>query len=692
MRVATKRCPMSSMEPATRPGVFQPLVAGPLLRGRSIVRCGVDLRAAAQARGIATGFHDARGEFHNVSPDVLQRLVDALPAPPPRRYIPSTMVIRREPSGLDGNHEIVLATAAAHFGWVLAQESRVIARGEVNGASIHLAGDILKVGTYRLELRDAAGAAVETAIVLVSPARAFTGYFNRSWLLTTQLYSLVSDRNWGIGDFTDLANLVRIAAGQGCAGIGLNPLHALFEDDPTGSPYAPNSRLFLNPLYVDVEALPEFDVSWRRRVEGEIAAQKTSPLIDYRMAANLKMSALRRAFEEFQGGASAERAASFERFRQQRGPLLRQFASFEAARHTFSGPWWDWPDEWRAPARMASAAIDDGFASRIAFVEFLQWCADEQLRGCADLAASLGMPIGLYLDVAVGVRSGGFDAWFEQAVLVRDLSVGAPPDLLNTAGQNWGLAGFNPVGLESQAFEPFREMVRASFRYAGAVRLDHVLGLQRLYMIPNGLGAHCGSYVAMPIDALLAVIAQESHAARAVVIGEDLGTVPDGFRDKMADWGLFSYRVMLFERSHDGAFLPGEAYSANALATFSTHDLPTFGGWQSSHDLATKHRLGIDPGETEAARTHARRMLSERLRSDGIDGAAFPGVIEFLSRSPSRLLAVALEDILEVVDQVNIPGTVDEHPNWRRRLPVSLEQLADRLDGRLGYALAERQI
>jgi 4-alpha-glucanotransferase len=209
-------------------------------------------------------------------------------------------------------------------------------------------------------------------------------------------------------------------------------------------------------------------------------------------------------------------------------------------------------------------------------------------------------------------------------------------------------------------------------------------------MIPSGLGAHRGSYVAMPIDALLAVIAQESQAARAVVIGEDLGTVPDGFRDKMAEWGLFSYRVMLFERSHDGAFLPADAYSASALATFSTHDLPTFAGWRSSHDLTTKHRLGIDPGETQDARDDAQRMLAERLRSDGINDNGFPGVIEFLSRSPARLLAVALEDVLGVIDQVNIPGTVSEHPNWRRRLPIDLGQLADRLEDRLRCAVVSR--
>jgi 4-alpha-glucanotransferase len=194
----------------------------------------------------------------------------------------------------------------------------------------------------------------------------------------------------------------------------------------------------------------------------------------------------------------------------------------------------------------------------------------------------------------------------------------------------------------------------------------------------------------MPLDALLAVIVQESHAARAVVIGEDLGTVPEGFRDKLADWGVFSYRVMLFERGGDGSFLPADAYTPNALVTFSTHDLSSFCGWQSLKDLATKRSLGIDPGETDQARAVAHRMMGERLRGDSIQDTGFCGVIEFLSRSPSRLLAIALEDILGIADQVNIPGTVDEHPNWRRRLPVPVEQLGAKFDDRFRQALGAR--
>jgi 4-alpha-glucanotransferase len=290
------------------------------------------------------------------------------------------------------------------------------------------------------------------------------------------------------------------------------------------------------------------------------------------------------------------------------------------------------------------------------------------------------MRVGLYLDVAVGVQSGGFDAWNEQAAISRHLSVGAPPDALNTAGQNWGLAGFNAAGLTMRSFEPFREMLRASMRYGGAIRLDHVLGLKRLYLVPHGYAARNGVYVNMPFEALLAVTAQESMTHRCVVIGEDLGTVPEGFREQMADWGIWSYQVMMFERDDAGAFRGIDHYSANALVTFNTHDLSTYAGWRSFSDLKLKRSIGIDPGETDDARWQALSMLSDILRHHAIDGHDFYAVTGFLARTKSRLLTISLEDILGLLDQPNIPGTVDEHPNWRRRLPQAIDEIAAAID------------
>jgi 4-alpha-glucanotransferase len=325
------------------------------------------------------------------------------------------------------------------------------------------------------------------------------------------------------------------------------------------------------------------------------------------------------------------------------------------------------------------------------FIEFVQWNADAQLQSCKQLAKRLGMRVGLYLDVAVGVQSDGFDAWNDQISISRHLAVGAPPDGLNTAGQDWGLAGFNPAGLEARSFEPFREMLRASMRHAGAIRLDHVLGLKRLYLVPRGFRPDNGAYVHMPFEALLAATALESDAHRCIVIGEDLGTVPEGFREQMADWGIWSYLVMLFERDEHGRFRGLERYSADALVTFNTHDISTYAGWRSFSDLKLKRSLGIDPGESDDARWHALGMLDEVLRHYAIQDHDLYSVLRFLARAPSRLLAISLEDLLGVVDQPNVPGTVNEHPNWRQRLPLAVDEIASAIDiAALRRAVKER--
>jgi len=404
-------------------------------------------------------------------------------------------------------------------------------------------------------------------------------------------------------------------------------------------------------------------------------------MIDYVGIAGLKWRALRAAFDMFTAGATEGRRQDLEIFRAERAALLSRFACFEVLRHRFNKPWWEWPDEWRQPDDARCAELHHGTdAAEIAFVEFVQWTADRQLAAAKDRAHQLGMKVGLYLDVAVGVQSDGFDAWNEQVAISRHLGVGAPPDPLNTAGQSWGLAGFNATGLEQKSFEPYREMLRASMRHAGAIRLDHVLGLKRLYLVPAGFSAADGVYVQMPFEALLAATAQESVASRCVVIGEDLGTVPEGFRDQIASWGIWSYLVMMFEREDHGPFKSLDRYLANALVTFNTHDLSTYAGWRSFGDLKTKRALGIDPGESDDARWHALAMLDEVLRNNGIGNNDLYSVVNFLARTSSRLLAIALEDFLGVVDQPNIPGTVNEHPNWRRRLPVPLEQIASRID------------
>ena len=644
----------------------------------------MDLYSQAKNLGILTEFVDGQGERRVTDQTALEIIVNALPQRAKRRLVEGTVVIR---SGQP--RRTVLAEAAAlPVRWRIDADATIIAEGEARDRTIMWPED-LPLGCYRLQLVGADAVSEEVPLV-VAPARAFAGDFDRGWLLAVQLYGIRSARNWGIGDFTDLKGLIELAAHLGADGVGLNPLHVLFDDRPGDcSPYSPNSRLFLNPLYIDVEQIPEYQGGPDAEA---LARLQRAATVDYIAVAEQKWRAMRSAFAAFATGASAARRQDFEEFRTEQGSLLAHFACFEVLRHRFDKPWWEWPEEWQRPDDAKCADLRAGHDKReIEFVEFVQWTADRQLRSCKALADSLGMKVGLYLDVAVGVQSNGFDAWNEQEAISRHLAVGAPPDPLNVLGQNWGLAGFNAAGLEIKRFAPFRDMLRASMRYAGAIRLDHVLGLKRLYLVPHGFPAKNGAYVQMPLEALFAVTALESVARGCVVIGEDLGTVPEGFREQMADWGIWSYQVMMFGRDDEARFFGIEHYWPNALITFNTHDLSTYAGWRSFSDLKMKRSLGIDPGETDDARWHALGMLDEVLRRYGIHHHDLYSVAGFLARTKSRLMALSMEDLLGVVDQPNIPGTIDEHPNWRQRLPVALDAIGATIDvGALRAATGER--
>ncbi|MGJ4916957.1 4-alpha-glucanotransferase [Bradyrhizobium oligotrophicum] len=628
----------------------------------------MDLYSEAHSLGILTEFYDGQGQRRVTDEAALKIIVEAFPRPTPHRLLSGAIVIR---SGQPARSRLNEA-AKLPVRWTIRHGDAEIAKGDAGEVLVEWPGD-LPVGSYRLELVDASSYREELPL-LVAPAKAFAGDFDRVWLLAVQLYGIRSGRNWGMGDFTDLANLITLCAELGADGVGLNPLHALFDDRPGDfSPYAPNSRLFLNALYVDVEQAPGFANGPDSKA---LEPLRRAELVDYKGVAALKWPALRAAFDAFMAAPDAAAAAEFKAYRAERGELLARFTCFEVLRHRFQKPWWDWPEEWRQPDAARCAALLSGPDRREAeFIAYVQWLAERQLRHCRDLAHRLGMKVGLYLDVAVGVQSDGFDAWNEQGAISRTLSVGAPPDPLNTVGQNWGLAGFNAPGLALRNFEPFREMIRASMRHAGAIRLDHVLGLKRLYLVPHGFPAKQGAYVQMPFDALLAATVIESVANDCIVIGEDLGTVPEGFREQMADWGLWSYKVMIFERDDNGRFRDVDFYPPNALVTLNTHDLSTYAGWRSFGDLKTKRGLGIDPGESDQDRWDALGLWDEVLRHNGIQANDVHSAIAFLSRTRSRLLVISLEDLLQVVDQPNIPGTIDEHPNWRRKMPVKLEDI-----------------
>jgi 4-alpha-glucanotransferase len=632
----------------------------------------MDLLAQARTKGIQAEFIDALGKLRVTEPAALRSILEALPERRAYCFVSGPVVVR---AGRPGRTELSEAVALP-LQWKILNGAKPIAEGDAQGRAIAWPAD-LPFGYWRLKLVDAAGSE-EEAPLIVAPERAFGGDFDRGWLLAVQLYSIRSARNWGIGDFTDLADLIALASQLGADGVGLNPLHALFDDRPTDcSPYSPNSRLFLNPLYIDVEKIPEYSPDLLPDARDTAARLREGDRVNYAEVARLKWRGLHAVFDRFIASAGAARRHEFAKFRAERAPLLSHFACFEVLRHRFAGPWWEWPKEWRQPDERKCAELRDGpDRLEVQFIEFVQWTAEQQLHDAKELAGRLGMKVGLYLDVAVGVQSDGFDAWNEQGAISRHLAVGAPPDVLNTVGQDWGLAGFNAGGLEAQSFVPFAEMLAASMRHAGAIRLDHVLGLKRLYLVPRGFRPDNGAYVHMPFEALLATVARESTAHRCIVIGEDLGTVPEGFRETMQDWGIWSYLVMMFERDDQGRFHNVDHYRPNALVTLNTHDLSTYAGWRSFSDLKMKLSLGLDPGESEQARWDALGMLDDILRHNAIHSNDLYSVLAFLSRTRSRLLAVSLEDLLGVIDQPNIPGTIDEHPNWRQRLPVALDQIA----------------
>ncbi len=663
----------------------------------------MDLKSRAIEFGIEPDFVDGQGCPRSASPEVLRFIIETSVAPKGHRFVSGPLVMR---AGRMPKDPIHVVPTELPVDWAICSDATMddqiappaLLKGRSFDGLIPWPGD-LEPGVYRLKLIDAVGRQDE-APLMIAPQRAFGGDFDRVWVLTIQLYSLRSTANWGIGDFTDLMEIIKFGAKAGAAGIGLNPVHVLFDSYPADcSPYSPNSRLFLNPLYIDVSRAPDFPAAFLTDHSDRLDALRRADSVDYIEVADLKSRALRLAFSLFNTGGDAVDMDAFQAFRRERGSQLHRFACFEVLRHRYGGPWWEWPMEYRSPHPAPLDQLNSEYASEIAYIEFVQWIADRQLCQCRDLANSLGMPIGLYLDVAVGVKADGFDAWNEQGAISRHASVGAPPDALNITGQSWGLAGFSAVGLEQAMFQPFRKMIQSAMRYAGAIRLDHVLGLQRIYLVPSGFAASEGVYVRMPFEALLAVTAIESQRHKCIVIGEDLGTVPEGFRAHVADFGIWSYRVMMFERQFDGAFKPPGHYAQDALATFSTHDLPTFAGWIAGHDLMVKRELGLDPGETDEQRQSALALFPRVAPQGEVGDISFTDALRFLNETPSRVVAISMEDLQGVIEQPNVPGTIDEHPNWRRKLPVSIDameaevnvtELRQRLGSRCSATMVQR--
>jgi (1->4)-alpha-D-glucan 1-alpha-D-glucosylmutase len=581
--------------------------------------------------------------------------------------------------------------------WPLVERETV--DGEAHVARAVSIEGVPPVGYHRLEVLDARGGSTAAAL-WVAPERCYlppaleSG--RRIWGPAIQLYALRSQRNWGIGDFTDLANLVALAARHGADVVGLNPLHALFAHDPRHcSPYSPSSRLFFNALYLDVEAVPEFasSAAARARVatadfQAQLAQLRAAELVDYDGVRAAKFEILELLARELRG----ERAQAFERFKRGGGEDLRRHALFDALQeHLYASDpacwgWPAWPAEYRDPDSPAVTAFAAANAARIDFYAYLQWLAGEQLAAAAARAAD--MAVGLYADLAVSVDAGGAECWAQQRLYANRVRIGAPPDDFNPTGQDWGLPPWQPEALRAAAHAPLVAVLRANMRHAGALRIDHVMALMRLYLIAPESDAAQGAYVHYAFEELLAAVAIESHRHRCLVIGEDLGTVPDAIRAALAAAGVLSYRLLYFEREADGGFRPPADFPALALVAASTHDLPTLAGWWEERDLALRESLFAGAAPAAAQRTQRARdrsaLLDLLVRERLWPAAAEPppllnerlsGAIHaHVARTNAAIAVVQPEDIFGAREQVNLPGTTNEHPNWRRKLEVALER------------------
>jgi 4-alpha-glucanotransferase len=527
----------------------------------------------------------------------------------------------------------------------------------------------------------------------------------RVWGITCQLYGLRSARNWGIGDFEDLAELGELAASAGADFLGVNPLHALFLADPSRySPYSPSSRQFLNPLYISVDGLGPAAMGVDAAA---LHAARTTELVDYVQVARLKRRAFEAGYQDFcvsNRHWGNEATGEFEAFCAKRGTSLRRFALYEAlsddlAAKGYHCAWHGWPEPYRSLDSPVVRRFEREQARRIAFHMWLQWVAERQLRRAQDRTIAAGMRIGLYLDLAVGVAPDGADTWSQPGNVVTEARIGCPPDMFNDSGQDWGLAPLSPTALSASDLEPFEAMLAELMGTAGAVRIDHAMGLMRLYLIPADAHATDGAYLRYPMREMLRRLAQISRQRSTIVIGEDLGTVPSGFRAVMSAAEIQGYRILYFEREDNGWFRSPRAYAHRALACLSTHDLPTLKGWWRGSDVDERERLGGYSPESathmRAARAQDRVLFLAALKHEGVLPSSLEGVLNgtspcpeelpaeaclaahaLLAKASSRLVAVQLEDLAGVKEQANLPGTANEHPNWRRKLPTNLKDIA----------------
>ena len=673
------------------------------------------LEQQAVQAGIDLGYHDINGTYHVTKTEVLESIVAVLDKSKPDSdglYL-NTMVAHENgeeslqmPSEFHGAEAVVLIDEADKC------QTLTLYPGDNDTLWIKLPQ--LACGYYTLSAETGGKSCFVRLIVapesVYQPKLLANG--GRMNGLTMHLYSLRSERNWGIGDFTDLLNLMKYAAEKKLDFVGINPLHALFTSKPAfASPYSPSSREWLNPIYLDVEKVGAFTYNeqlknWlaQPKIRQRIAALRITETVTYTAVWACKRDALHMAFNAFEQdtceAAENERAA-FEAFVLEKGKALRGFGLFEALDQYYSRPgqvgWQSWPSEFHQPDGEAVEKFARSHEREIRFYMWLQWLCAEQLREVNQAAAEYGVKLGIYGDLAVGVARGSADTWLNRQDYCMDLSVGAPPDPLGPTGQNWDLPPLNPSMLKHTGYEKFAHLLRENMRLYGVLRIDHVMALCRLWWVLNGKTADFGAYVHYDAEVMFAILALESRRNRCVIIGEDLGTVPDEARHLLNRYQVFSYKVMYFSKGWNGFQLP-EEYPEQAITVISTHDVAPLAGYWTGKDLDTMFKLGTlpDAAAFQTAldeREHDKADLLDKLKETGCLGAdvqmpakADETLLAVLHKygalSRSKLYAVQLENLLGVIDNLNVPGVTEGYPNWAQKMPVSLEDfLQHRLMG-----------
>ena len=669
----------------------------------------ITLEQAARDAGIAPGFINAHGQQQATAPETKRELLSAMgwradrrPLATPVPAVKVFVVGQRLALPVEGDGEYL---------WTLQLENGASQHGRISGRmTLALAGKI-PPGYHQLTLTRAAES--WSCRVIIAPKRCYEPDAllagKKLWGACVQLYTLRSQSNWGIGDFGDLSLLLQQVAARGGDFVGLNPIHALYPANPAAaSPYSPSSRRWLNVIYIDVGALEDFGQSeaaqrwWQLPdTRQRLQAVRASDEVDYASVMPLKLEGLRLAWAHFLGRKPQDaQVKALANFTRQGGESLRLQAAFDALHahlaqsSGMTGGWDQWPERYHDARGPAVRAFCQQHAQEVEFYLWLQWLAETQLANCYHTSQQLAMSLGLYRDLAVGVVRDGAETWSDGELYCLKASVGAPPDILGPQGQNWDLPPLDPQVLVQRGYQPFIDLLRANMTRCGALRIDHVMALLRLWWIPVGETADKGAYVHYPVDDLLAILALESQRHRCMVIGEDLGTVPVEIVSKLREGGVYSYKVLYFERDEEHHFRAPQSYPVQAMATVTTHDLPTLRGYWQADDLALGKTLGLYRDESVLQGLYQDRVRARQGLLDGLHHygcipkrtgshaelmAMTPvinrGLQRYVADSACALLGLQPEDWLDMAAPVNVPGTSDEYPNWRRKLSHTLEEM-----------------